>query len=104
MPQQKVTKKRKRRKEVRGMAVQKRKTVMVLTMLRARKRSQNMSRRKKWMKLSLIMKEKMIERREAETKEKKVQVDDPRKSPGAIRRSLSVQAITTVIVTNSCFL
>lgn len=93
--------KRKRRKEVRGMVVQ-RETVMVLIMKRVRKRGQNMWRRKKWMELSLRVKDEMIKRTEVETKEKIVQVDDPRKSPGATRRSLSVQAITTVIVTNIC--
>ena len=89
-----MTRKRKRRKEVRGMVVQKRKTAMVLIMKRVRKRGQSMWRRKKWMKVSLI------ERREARTKKKKVQVDVTRKSPGATRRSLSVRAIMRVIATN----
>ena len=88
MSQQKVMKQRKKRKEVKGTIVQKRKTVMVLITKRVRKRGQNMWRKKTWMKLSQRVKDVMIERTEVETKEKKVQVDDPRKSPGATRRSL----------------
>ena len=93
-------------KEVRDIVVLTKKIAMVLIMKGLRGRGKSTLRNKKWMMLSLIVKEGMKERKEAEKKEKrrtemKVQAGGPRKSQGATKGSLSVQAIMAVIVINT---
>lgn len=80
------------RKEIENMAVQKEKIVKVLIMIGARRKGKNIQRKKKRMKICQMVK--------GEVREKKARADVQRKSPGAIRRSLSVPVTMTVILTN----
>lgn len=86
-----VIKVQRERKEVKDMAVQKQKIVKVLIMIGARRKGKNIRMNKKRMRSCQIVK--------GEVREKIAQADVQRKSPGAIRRSLSVQVTMTVIVT-----
>lgn len=90
--QQIVIKEERERKEVKDMAVQKQKIVKVLIMIGARRKEKNIQRNKKKMRIHQMVK--------GEVREKIAQADVPRKSRGAIRRSLSARVTMTVILTN----